>query len=130
VARSVVARTIESSTTTSRLPATLSSIALKLIRTALSRSARVGAMNVRPMYRFLISPSPYDAGLGGVPLCAGYRRVRDRHDHVGVDGRLPCEGPDHPPARRVDADPGQLAVGPGDVDELERAQRNVREAPI
>jgi len=43
------ARTIESSTTTTRLPAMFSRSGLSFRRTPLARSAWVGAMKVRPM---------------------------------------------------------------------------------
>jgi hypothetical protein len=49
MARVVVPRTIESSTTTRRLPAMFSLIGLSLRRTPRLRSSWVGAMNVRPM---------------------------------------------------------------------------------
>ena len=48
-ARVVVPRTMESSTTMSRLPAMLSRSGLSFRRTPLARSAWVGAMKVRPM---------------------------------------------------------------------------------
>jgi hypothetical protein len=54
--RIVVPRTIESSTTTTRLPATSSS-GLNLSLIPCSRSPWSGWMKVRPTYRFLISPS-------------------------------------------------------------------------
>ena len=57
-ARVVVPRTMESSTTTSRLPSMFSRSGLSFIRTAMSRISWLGAMNVRPMYRFFTSPSP------------------------------------------------------------------------
>ena len=58
MARVVVPRTIESSTTTTRLPAMFSRSGLSLRRTPLARSAWVGAMKVRPMYRFFTRPWP------------------------------------------------------------------------
>src|SRR5256885_2183241 len=61
IARVVLPRTIESSTTTTRLPATSAS-GLNFKRTPSRRSSWSGWMNVRPMYRFLISPS-----LNGMP---------------------------------------------------------------
>ena len=61
IARVVLPRTIESSTTTTRLPATSAS-GLNFKRTPSRRSSWSGWMNVRPMYRFLISPS-----LNGIP---------------------------------------------------------------
>ncbi len=46
--RVVVPRTIESSTTTTRLPATISATTLSFRRTAARRSCWVGLMKVRP----------------------------------------------------------------------------------
>ena len=63
IARVVVPRTIESSTTTRRWPSVLSLNGFSFMRTAAARIAWVGAMKVRPMYRFLTSPWPY-----GMPL--------------------------------------------------------------
>ena len=48
-ARVVVPRTIESSTTTSRLPSMFSRSGLSFMRTAIARISWLGAMNVRPM---------------------------------------------------------------------------------
>ena len=45
----VVPRTIESSTTTTRLPARFSRSGFSFMRTARARSSCDGAMNVRPM---------------------------------------------------------------------------------
>ena len=53
----VVPRTIESSTTTTRLPARTSGNGLNFSRTEASREVCPGWMKVRPTYRFLISPS-------------------------------------------------------------------------
>ena len=47
--RWVVPRTIESSTTTSRLPARFSRRGFSFIRTAAARASWVGAMKLRPM---------------------------------------------------------------------------------
>ena len=46
----VVPRTMESSTSTTRLPFTVAETGLSLMRTRFSRSDCVGWMNVRPMY--------------------------------------------------------------------------------
>ena len=54
--REVVPRTIESSTSTTRLPRTIDRTADSFIRTPFSRSSCLGWMNVRPMYLFLIRP--------------------------------------------------------------------------
>jgi hypothetical protein len=48
-ARVVVPRTIESSTTTSRLPVMISRSGLSFMRTPRLRRSWLGAMNVRPM---------------------------------------------------------------------------------
>ena len=48
-ARVVVPRTMESSTTTKRLPSMLSRRGLSFIRTPIDRICWLGAMNVRPM---------------------------------------------------------------------------------
>ena len=57
--REVVPRTIESSTSTTRLPLTIVRTAESFMRTPFSRSSCEGWMNVRPMYLFLISPISY-----------------------------------------------------------------------
>src|SRR5437870_4325708 len=49
---------MESSTTTRRLPRMASGSELSFSFTPRCRRAGVGSMNVRPMYRFLINPSP------------------------------------------------------------------------
>ena len=49
IARVVVPRTIESSTTTRRLPAMLSRSGLSFMRTPSARISWLGAMKVRPM---------------------------------------------------------------------------------
>ena len=54
--REVVPRTIESSTSATRLPFTIVRTAESFIRTPFSRSSCVGWMKVRPMYLFLIRP--------------------------------------------------------------------------
>ena len=54
----VVPRTMESSTSTTRLPATVEEIAFNLMRTLLSRWAWEPWMKVRPTYLFLIKPTP------------------------------------------------------------------------
>ena len=54
----VVPRTMESSTSTTRLPATVSAMGLSLMRTVFSRSFWSGWINVRPMYLFFKSPMP------------------------------------------------------------------------
>ena len=53
-----VCRTMESSTSTTRLPATVEEIAFNLMRTLLSRWAWDPWMKVRPTYLFLIKPTP------------------------------------------------------------------------
>ena len=55
----VVPRTMESSTSTTRLPLTIVRTAESFMRTPFSRSSCEGWMNVRPMYLFLISPISY-----------------------------------------------------------------------
>ena len=50
-------RTMESSTSTTRLPSTTPGIALSFIRTPRSRIACAGWMKVLPTYRFLTRPS-------------------------------------------------------------------------
>ncbi len=69
-ARVVVPRTIESSTTTSRLPAMFSRSGLSFMRTPRLRRSWLGAMKVRPMYRFLTRPSPYGRPLTRAKPCA------------------------------------------------------------
>ena len=56
--RMVVPRTMESSIMTTRLPSTDRRSGASLIMTELSRLSCVGWMKVRPMYLFLMSPSP------------------------------------------------------------------------
>ena len=56
--RHVVPRTMESSITIRRFPSILYRIGESLMRTESSRISFVGWMKVRPMYLFLISPSP------------------------------------------------------------------------
>jgi len=48
-AREVVPRTMESSTTTTRFPATISLIRFSFTRTSKSRMSWLGCKNVRPM---------------------------------------------------------------------------------
>ena len=57
--RVVVPRTIESSTTTSRLPRTSSRSGLSFMFTPRWRIDWLGWMKVRPAYRFLTIPSRY-----------------------------------------------------------------------
>ena len=52
----VVPRTMESSMSTTRLPATTPEMGLSLIRTLSSRLFCPGAMKVRPIYLFLMKP--------------------------------------------------------------------------
>ena len=58
---------MESSTTTRRLPRTAPGMGFSFSFTPRSRSDCDGSMNVRPTYRFFMSPSPY-----GIPLAAAY----------------------------------------------------------
>jgi hypothetical protein len=58
IERVVVPRTMESSMTTRRLPAMFSRSGLSFMRTAWARISWLGAMKVRPMYRFLTRPWP------------------------------------------------------------------------
>ena len=53
----VVPRTMLSSIITTRLPFTTAEIGLSLMRTRFSRALCPGAMNVRPMYLFLMKPT-------------------------------------------------------------------------
>ena len=57
-ARWVLPRTMESSTTTSRLPATTDFSGLSFRRMPSWRIVSEGWMNVRPTYEFLTSPLP------------------------------------------------------------------------
>ena len=54
----VVPRTMESSTSTTRRPFTVSAMGFSLMRTVFSRSFWLGWMNVRPMYLFFKKPMP------------------------------------------------------------------------
>src|SRR3954453_10258624 len=124
MARVVVPRTIESSTTTSRLPAMFSRSGLSLRRTPRSRSRWSGRMKVRPMYRFLTSTWPYGMPLwrGGRPRAGGpppgaplgrrQPRVGYPHDHVGLDRVLLGQQLAHADAGAVHLFAVEAAVGP------------------
>ena len=58
ICREVVPRTMESSTSTTRRPFTVSAMGFSLMRTVFSRSFWLGWMNVRPMYLFFKKPMP------------------------------------------------------------------------
>ena len=64
----VVPRTMESSTSSTLLPANSSAIAFSFRRTFLRRICCPGMMNVRPTYRFLMKPSRY----GSPSFCARF----------------------------------------------------------
>ena len=123
ILRVVEPRTIESSTTTTRLPATSAS-GLNFALTPCSRSAWSGWMNVRPDVAVL------DQALGERnPACAREAdrrrraRVRNGHDDVGLDGSLLREALAHAHARAVQLDAAQPRVRAREVDELEDAER-------
>ena len=123
----VVPRTIESSTTMSRLPATTSRSGLSLIVTPRWRMPLRG-LDERPpgvavAVHALAVGQPAGLGVAGRRRRAG---VRDGHDQVGVDRVLDGQLLAHPAADLVQVAALHVRVGPGEVDELEHAQRRVR----
>ena len=61
----------------------------------------------------------------GEALGRGHARLGHAHHHVGLDRRLLGELLAHADAGLVDAAAVEAAVGPGEVDELEQAERRV-----
>ncbi len=66
-----------------------------------------------------------DAGGAREALRRGDPRLRHGHDHVGLDGRLPCELFAHPLPCGMHAAAEQVRVGPREVHELEEAELRV-----
>ena len=123
--RVVLPRTIESSTTTRRLPATTSGSGLNFSRRPCLRSSWPGlderARDVAVLDQAVVLREP-----GGARVAArgGVAGVGHRDHEVGLDRRLAREDLAHPPARRPAATwPLEPRVGAREVDVLEDAER-------
>ena len=118
----VFPRTIESSTTTTRLPATISGSGLNFIRRPCLRSSWPGWMKVRGDVAVLDQPvvlrQPRGAREAVRRRVAG---VGDRDHQVGVDRRLGGEDLAHPPAHLLQHPALEPRVGAREVDVLEDA---------
>ena len=135
IARVVVPRTIESSTTTTRLPAMFSRSGLSLRRTPFARSAWVGrdegATDVAVLHQAL---AVGDARSEGVPLGGRHPGVGHAHDQVGGNRSLRRQQLAHAASGTVDLVAVEGGVGTGEVHELEDAEAwvesLVREGPL
>ena len=119
----VVPRTIESSTTISRLSRTISRRGESLTLTPRWRIAWEGWMNVRPLYRLRTMPSRYgipDASAN--PAAAGAPVSGHGHHEVRARRVLRRELHAHPAPGLVQVAALHVGVRPGEVDELEDAQ--------
>ncbi len=121
--RCVVPRTMESSTTTSRLPAMASVSGFSLRRTASARAPLVGRDEGAADVAVLDQPLAVgDAAGAGETLGGGHPRLGHPHHHVGLGRRLRRQQLAHAAAGLVDLPAVEPAVGPRDVGELEDAQ--------
>ena len=120
--RIVFPRTMESSTITTRLPATsVERVVLDadaLLAHALLRLDE-GAADVAVLDQTLVEGNAARAREADRRRRA---RVGDRHHQVGLDGSLAGEPLAHPHPRAVDLDPVDRRVRPGEVEELEDAE--------
>ena len=124
ILRVVVPRTIESSTTITRLPSSTCGSGLNLSRRPTSRSSWFGWMKVRPDVAVLDQPVAERQPRGARVADRGGRAAVGHGDHdVGLDGRLDGEPLAHALARRVQRLAAHARVGPGEVDVLEDAER-------
>ena len=110
--RWVVPRTMESSTTTRRLPATLSRSGFSFRRTAVDLRLLVrvdeGPADVAVLDESL---AVGDAAAAGVPLGRRHPRVRDAHHEIGVDRGLVGQQLAHPAPGAVDLASVQVFEG-------------------
>ncbi len=120
----VVPRTIESSTTITRLPFTSSSIRLSFTRTSKSRMSCEGWRKLRP--DIVVADEGHlegDARFQRVAQRGAVAAVGHGHHHVGLDREFARELPAHLDAHLVDVAVGDGAVGPGEIDVFEDAER-------
>ena len=120
----VVPRTIESSTTTSRLPADRVGQRVELqLHPAVAQ--RLRGLDERPADVVVLveAVAVRDARHLGVPLRAPVAGGRDRDHQVGVRGLLAGEDAAHLPPGLVHRPPAHPRVGPRQVDRLEDAER-------
>ena len=116
-------RTIESSTITSRLPATSAS-GLNFILIPWRRSDVVGLDERAADVAVLDQPlAVRDSGRPREADRGGRARVGNRHHEVGLDGRLGCEPLAHPDTNAVHLRACERRVRPREVDVLEDAER-------
>ena len=123
MARVVVPRTMESSTTMSRLPVDVLVQRVQLAPHRVDPGLLVGVDEGPPDVAVLHQPLAVgDVGCAGVALGRRDPRVGHAHHHVGVDRGLVGQQLAHPPPRAVHLAAVQAGVGAGEVDELEDAQ--------
>ena len=124
ICRVVLPRTIESSTTTSRLPADDLGQRVELHPQAVLAQLLAGlderARDVAVLDEAVVLREPARARVAARGGVAG---VGHRDHEVGVDRRLAGEDLAHPPARDLQHLAAQPRVGPREVDVLEDAQR-------
>ena len=122
--RVVLPRTIESSTTTSRLPLHdlgqrvelhAQAVVAQLLSGLDERARHVAVLDQAVVLR--------DPGSAGEALCGGVAGVGHRDHEVRLDRRLAGEDLAHPPAHGLQRPSLELGVGAGEVDVLEHAQR-------
>ena len=125
ILRVVLPRTIESSTTTTRWPATSASgLNFSLIPCCAQRL--VGLDERAADVAVLDQPlAERDPGRAREADRGRRARVGDRQHEVGLDRRLRGEPLAHAHARAVHLDAVEPRVGPGEVEELEDAERAV-----
>ena len=125
--RVVLPRTIESSTTTRRLPAMTSGQRVELqaqaVLAQLLAGLDEGARDVAVLDEAVVLGQP---GGARQPARGGVAGVGHGDHEVGLDGRLAPEDLAHAPARDLQHLAVHARVGAGEVDVLEHAERRAR----